>query len=184
MSIRAVLGFVAGALDPAEHEWAVIGAVALGVHGVPRTTLDLDLLVDEEALPRLDAALEDAGFRVEHRWKESSHFTGGGPGLCPVDVLHARRPHSRRMLAEAEPRDVGGLTVPVVRREDLIGLKLQGMVNDPERERTDAADIRRLLEVAALGPPLDGGRVRAYFELFDRAGLLDELAEGVEHALA
>lgn len=184
MSIRTALALVVDALDPAERDWAVVGAVALGVHGVPRATLDLDLLVDKKALPRLDNALLGAGYELTHRWEESSHFAGGGPGRCPVDVLHAHRPHSRRMLAEAEPRDVGGLTAPVVRREDLIGLKLQGMVNDPERERTDAADIRRLLEVAVVGPPLDGGRVRAYFELFGRAGLLDELAEGLERALA
>lgn len=57
MDFRATLALIAAALDPPDLEWAVIGAVALGMLGVPRTTLDLDLLVAETALPRLDDLL-------------------------------------------------------------------------------------------------------------------------------
>jgi len=60
MSLRAVLALVAGALEPAQHGWAVIGAVALGVHGVARTTLDLELFGRTGQLDELAESLERA----------------------------------------------------------------------------------------------------------------------------
>lgn len=185
MDFRATLELIASGLPPQNHEWAVIGGIALGILGAPRTTLDLDLLIAEAALPRLDAILLGSGWRLAHRWDESSHFASDDPKRCPVDVLHARRAHTRRMLAEVLSRNLEGTEVPVVRPEDLIGLKLQGLVNDPERERSDGADIRRLLVgAAATGQPLDGARVREYFELFGRSQLLAALLEGLDGALA
>ena len=82
--------------------------------------------------------------------------------------------------AERVAVDAKGLVVPVVAAEDLIGLKLQAMINDPDRERQELADIRSLLEVAAAGQPLDGVRLREYFELFARTDLLSRLMEGLD----
>lgn len=42
----------------------------------------------------------------------------------------------------------GGTTIPVVQLEDLIGLKVQVLVNDPRRSMRDWADIRLILEMA------------------------------------
>ncbi len=51
------------ALSEAEVPYAVIGATALAVRGLPRMTRDLDVVVVlEDAFPALDA-LEAAGFR-------------------------------------------------------------------------------------------------------------------------
>jgi len=42
-----------------------------------------------------------------------------------------------------------GLTIPVASLEDIIGLKIQALVNDPSREEQDWMDIRLLLQAAA-----------------------------------
>jgi predicted nucleotidyltransferase len=67
----------------------------------------------------------------------------------------------------------GELTVKVLLIEDLIGLKLQALANDPKnRFAIDAADIQRLLKLHRNR--LDIGLVREYFRLFEKEDLLNE----------
>lgn len=170
-----------------ECRWAVIGALAAGVHGVPRTTVDVDALIDGAFASRLDVALADLGYSVTFRWEESSHFASGRPDRCPLDFLHARRPHTMAMLARAETVDLVGpdMPIPVVQVEDLIGLKVQAMVNDPDRRRGELVDIRALLEAAAVrGARLDRRRVREFFVIFNEEHEFEELLKGLEDALA
>ncbi len=167
--------------------WAVIGGVAMGLYGVVRTTVDVDILLDGAFAPCLDEMLADVGYRLVYRWEESSHFAPTIPERCPLDVLHARRAHTRAMLARARLVALGadGPSVPVVAVEDLIGLKVQAMVNDPERRRGELVDIRALLEAAAAsGTTLDRRRLEEYFALFGELDELAELVQGVEGAFA
>ena len=60
-------------------------------------------------------------------------------------------------------------SIRVLEPEDIIGLKVQAMVNDPRRRAQDRADIESLM--AAHGRKLEWSRVLEYFELF---GLADE----------
>lgn len=66
------------------------------------------------------------------------------------------------------------MRIRVVSVEGLIGLKLQALLNDPNRTR-DLDDIRELLR--ANWNRLNLGKVREYFALFDRPGLMQELIE-------
>lgn len=79
------------------------------------------------------------------------------------------------MLARAKGQWVGGeaLKVPVVDAEALIGLKLQGIVNEPSRRHQDEADIRALLK--ARVDQLDEQVLRDYYRIFEREWELDEL---------
>lgn len=186
MDFKGTLAVLGERLDARGCRWAVIGGVALGLHGVPRSTVDIDILVDGSFAPQLDELLGDLGYSLEYRWEESSHFTPTRPERCPLDVLHAKRPHSLGMLTRARRVAIeeGGLAVPVVELEDLIGLKVQALVNDPERRRGETVDIRALLEAAAArGAAVDLGRVREYFALFSEEKELEELLRGLEGAL-
>ena len=180
--LKETVRLVSRVMDPCRGRWGLIGGLALGILGVPRTTFDLDLLVDERCLGTLDAGLVSAEYRLEHRWKESSHYLAGGGGHVPVDVLHARRIHTRNMLTRCHVVEIAaGLRVPVVEAEDLIGLKVQAMVNDPSRERLELVDIRALLEsIARRGERLKGERIREYFALFGREADLRSLTEGLD----
>jgi hypothetical protein len=91
-----------------------------------------------------------------------------------VDFLIARRKYSRDMVKRAVVRPIldGELTVKVLLPEDLIGLKLQALMNDPKnRSVVDAPDIERLLRLHRSS--LDMNRVREYFRVFDKEELLD-----------
>jgi hypothetical protein len=70
------------------------------------------------------------------------------------------------------------LEVPVLILEDIIGLKVQSMVNNPKRHLLDLADIEYLLRENIDGLDLD--IIRDYFELFHRGEKLDEILKGIK----
>jgi hypothetical protein len=63
-----------------------------------------------------------------------------------IDVIHAFRQISLAMLQRAKSYPVFGGTqsVRAVDPEDIIGLKVQAMFNDPTRRSQEVADIERL----------------------------------------
>ncbi|MFP3941791.1 MAG: hypothetical protein ACLF0P_15965 [Thermoanaerobaculia bacterium] len=53
------------ALERREVEYALVGAVALAVHGVPRATTDIDLLIRPESLDGVTEVARELGFVFE-----------------------------------------------------------------------------------------------------------------------
>ena len=187
MDFRGTLETLGRRFADRQCRWAVIGGVAMGFYGVPRATVDVDVLLDGAFAPHLDEMVADLGYSLSYRWEESSHFLPTRPDRCPLDVLHARRAHSLAMLVRANHMPLGAdsIGVPVVQVEDLIGLKVQALVNDPDRRRGELVDIRALLETAAeRNAGLDRARVEEYFTIFNEQDELAELAHGVERAFA
>jgi len=79
------------------------------------------------------------------------------------------------MIRRALLKDVfdGEFQVKTLRIEDLIGLKIQAIFNDPEnRYLVDAPDIQRLLTIHKDSVELE--IIREYFKIFDKEDLLDE----------
>jgi hypothetical protein len=148
---------------------ALIGGLALAAHQVVRATRDIDFLVDADDADRTHAIVLSLGYRCAHRSADAANYVRGDEGL---DVLYARRPIARRLLAEASERATALGALRVVSAEGLIGFKLQALVNNPGRAR-DLDDIRALLR--AQRGRLNMAEVRDYFALFDRQELLDEL---------
>lgn len=152
-----------------QHPPVLIGGLALAAHNVVRATRDVDFLVDADDADRIHAALIELGYACIHRSTDAANYLRGEEGL---DLLYAHRPEARRLLREAELRQTGLGPLRVIGAEGLIAFKLQGYVNDATRAR-DLEDIRALLRNNA--GRLDMPRVRAYFVLFDRENLLDDL---------
>lgn len=157
--------------------FAVAGAFAMGALGVPRATADLDFLVHQEDLDRWDAALVALGYGRTFQSENASHYRHPEVIWGSIDVLHAFRPISVGMLARARRREVPGtaLSLPVVEPEDLIGLKVQALANDPDRFFQDMADIEAISRRHRKS--LDWDRLREYYRLFDKGTLFDALFE-------
>ncbi len=134
------------ALQPIGVSCALIGGVAVGIHsGVPRATLDVDLAVQSTALTRrVIDALVAAGFQLvgEHPHSINFHHPSGEPVQLAFD------PGFDAMIGRAERIVIGGIEVPMVRKDDLIEMKRRAAA-DPARRRSkalrDQADIALLL---------------------------------------
>ena len=117
-----------------EHEvlHAVIGAAALGIHGVVRATLDFDLLTtDRRCLTRsFWAPLVATGWQLEATSGDDTDplagtVRGRGPDEArPLDLIVGRSSWEAAVVRRAEIRDAGGVLLPVVRPADLVALKL------------------------------------------------------------
>jgi hypothetical protein len=79
------------------------------------------------------------------------------------------------MLQRAEEKAIfeGELKINVLRPEDLIGLKLQAIKNNPARKELDSSDIKAL--AAAQQGRLDWTLIGEYAEILDAEDLLREL---------
>jgi len=153
---------------------AAIGGLAVNAHGYPRATHDLDFLIDHADEPRVADMLGRLGYTAIDRRDDLSSWVRG---MQRVDLLHARRPISRDLLAAALPTAFGELPLRVVGVEGLIGFKIQSYADDPRRLR-DLSDIMELLRRHRT--VLDMDAVRRYFALFDREDLLDEILAALD----
>lgn len=127
-------------------QFALIGAAAMGLHGVARSTLDLDLLT-------VDARVLEAGFwrgiagAAELRRGDADDPLAGvvrleSAGAYPVDLVVGRFDWQRRILDRAGRLLVGRRNVPVAGAADLVLLKLFAGGSQ------DAWDVEQLLYVS------------------------------------
>ena len=177
MDFERVLRDLVSDFNDRKVPYAMTGGVALGALGISRATMDVDFLVTRDALPQVDEIMQRRGYRLRFRSENVSHFVADSPRLGQVDFLHAFREISTGMLQRASdlPAFAGSLNVRTLRPDDIIGLKVQALTNDPRRERRDLVDIELLAE--RYSGTIDWERVREYFALFDRLELYDEIRE-------
>ena len=137
---------VAVILDQAGARYAVIGAAAMAVHGVARSTRDIDLLtlsadyIDGTRWERLS----ESGVNVSVARGDTDDPLAGvvrfaESGERPVDLVVGRYRWQQRLLDRAEPAVSGGTRLPTALARDLVLLKLFAGGSQ------DAWDIEQLL---------------------------------------
>jgi hypothetical protein len=132
-------------LSERQVEYALCGGLALGVHGLPRATEDIDLLVRRESVPAAFAAARQRGFDLE---SSPMRFKGGAVEIHRTVKIARGDSLVLDLLAVTEPiEDVWSsrLCLPwrhgsiwTVSREGLIRLK--SLSGRPQ----DLLDIERL----------------------------------------
>ena len=155
----SLLGRVSAELARLGVPHALIGAAALAIHGVSRSTHDLDLLATNPACldPREWSALSEDGIAVEVRKGDFDDPLAGvirftAPEERPVDLVVGKARWQTSALARAERHGLIDVELPVLRASDLILLKL--FAGGPQ----DAWDVAQLLATP------DGARLRGEVE--------------------
>ena len=165
MDIRAALITIHRGLVAREVEHALIGGLALSVHGAGRATTDLDWIADGHRAERVDDLLRVEGYEAIHRNDWAGNYLSSDPVKGRIDFLFVRR-SGMKILERASDHSVLGETVPVAEASDLIGLKVQAYSNNPHRRHGDLEDIARLISMGDV----DLARVRDYFRMFELRG--------------
>jgi len=125
-------------LREADLEGAVVGGVAVVLHGYVRTTIDVDIFVDSP-LPPFSEALKAAGYSWDRRQAE---FHKRGVPVHLVTSEQVRIP-PRKIMEIDDIRTVG--------LADLINMKLDSGLRDPLRA-IDLADVIGLIRCHSLSP--------------------------------
>lgn len=162
--------------------YALIGGLALAASGYARATQDIDFLIDKKDLPKIKQMLAFFQYDLIHESEDVANFLGKIKIMGRIDFLLAHRRYAKAMLIRAKDKKVfgGKFNVKVVTPEDLIGLKVQSSVNDPDRYHQDMADIEELIR--ANYDQLNMDLVNEYFEIFKKTDELKQLLERINNA--
>jgi hypothetical protein len=158
---------LAAAFDLHGISYALGGALAYGVWGIPRATLDVDVNVflEDRELPRLGSALSSLGIEVDAARMAHESASKGlivvRFGMFRVDVFTPSIAFSREAERTRRQVEIEGRNVQFLSPEALCVFKLR-----PK----DLVDLERLIEVQ--GAALDVAYVRA--ELASLMGEQDE----------
>jgi predicted nucleotidyltransferase len=140
---------------------ALIGAAAMAARGVIRSTDDLDLLVTDRAVLRVESwgELEREGFAVEVRVGDDADPLAGVVRVAraparAVDVVVGRHAWQADILRRAEARRIGAVEVGLVATSDLVLLKLFAGGSQDLRDVESLlgiGDERAVMEAVDLG---------------------------------
>lgn len=175
MSVEEVFRKVQSALDAAGIPYMVTGSFASSIHGEPRASKDIDIVIaptSEQLVDFLRQFPDDRYYADEEDALESFargtmfniiDFSSG----WKVDLIFLKdRPFSRTEFARRKHQDLAGLHLSVATAEDILIAKLEwAKIGESQRQLEDAAAIVRV-----KGDLLD----RRYVELWVNELRLEE----------
>lgn len=174
MNIEKVLKLLITEYDKANVSYALIGGFAVGLQGVDRATVDIDFLLKKENYKGVKNFLESIGYKNVFESENASQFVSPSKELGEIDFIIAQREISNSMLNRVEEkRAFENLKVKVLKVEDIIGLKIQSIANNPKRKEIDSADIVMLLDKHSKD--VDWNLLNEYFGMFDMEDKFKEL---------
>jgi hypothetical protein len=131
--------------------YAVMGGIAVGFHGIPRPTYDVDftLAIARESLPDLYRELESHGFSVPEPFASGwVDYVSGLPVVklklyargrtVDIDVFLAESRFQASVIQRRKKELIRNIPCYLVSAEDLILLKL---IADRPRDIVDIADV-------------------------------------------
>jgi hypothetical protein len=131
-------------LDENQARYCVIGGQAVNAYAEPLVSLDLDIVIADEDLARVEALCREV-FTVE-RFPHSINLSKSESDLR---VQIQTDPRYFSFTEHASPKTVLGVTLPVARVEDVLQGKIWAVSDHSRRgskRQKDLADIARLLE--------------------------------------
>jgi hypothetical protein len=171
--VQKTLRELARRLDEQGIDYAVIGAMALFLHGYRRETVAVDLLLTREGLERFKETLIGLGY-VSAFAGANKHFRDTRTGVSVDVVTSGEYPGDGKpkSIAFPDPRSVseskGGIRT--IRLGSLIELKLASGISAKARLK-DLADVQETIKELklprSLGDTLDAYVRDTYYSLWD-----------------
>lgn len=171
------------AFEKVDVRYVVVGAFAASAWGTPRSTQDVDVLVEvpSDGIPQLVRALDDQDLTLrvedlEAAVREGSHATAFDErSLYHVDIRPVTDTDTRRTLDNAEEITYHGRTVPLASPDETIAHKL---LYGSDQDLADAEAI-----LVRQDARLDMGRLRSRCRDLGVLEELETLREAVSRQL-
>jgi predicted nucleotidyltransferase len=177
MDFETVLKKIVDTFEENKVSYALIGGFALGVYGVIRATNDLDFLVDKRHENFLKKIMKENMYDVIYESKDVIQFEHPTGVFGSIDFLYALRKPSLEMLKRAVKKELFEETIiiKVLLPEDIIGLKVQAFINQPERKIYELEDIKKLIQANLT--TINWEIIKEHFTLFKLNAIYKELRE-------
>lgn len=182
IEFKRILPEIIKALDSLKKDgliqgYALIGGMAVAVRGYPRSTKDLDFLINaDEDFFRIEftKTLKAKGYSVEvYKGDFTDPLRGmvrilGSNNAPLVDFILIHKKWQEDIIDSAEEISIGGISVPIAKAEDLVILKLKA--GSPR----DLLDVEELIKLISLSGVFDIPRL---LSLAKRAGVDKKLKQ-------
>lgn len=143
-----VLQLIASNLTENQVPYSLIGALALGLYGLPRYTSDIDLLTEGRSWSEISAMMERLGYTCYQKTHSFAQFDSELGVLGKIDFMFVNTQDGKDMIGRSlvvEDELLG--KHPVIQPTDFIILKLMAIANNPDRGPKDEADIFEVLKL-------------------------------------
>jgi hypothetical protein len=169
--VEGLLARLVELLDRAGVPFMVAGSFASTTHGLPRTTQDIDVVIDPPRASALDAlvgSMPPAEYYVDaaaaqdaFRRRSMFNVIDQASGWKVDFILRKNRPFSREEFSRRMPVSLLGVPVFVSSPEDTVIAKLEWskLSGGSERQRRDVAGV-----LATIGPAFDFAYVERWVD--------------------
>ena len=160
--VHTTLRRLTARLDQLGSPYAVAGGMALVAHGYDRTTVDVDVLLAPDSLPRVHAELEGRGYLPPFAGSKDLRDTQTGVRIEFMLAGQFPGDGEPKPIAFPDP-STSAVTIDGIRflaLERLIELKLASGMTHPGRIK-DLADVQELIRALKLDAAF-GARLNAY----------------------
>ena len=176
MTLSDLLTVIVHALDAAGIPHMIAGSLASTLHGEPRSTRDIDMVVDltpeqlasfVDSLDRERFYVGDAFGALERR--DQFNVIDVTTGWKVDLIVRKERPFSQAEFDRRQPAVILGVTTAVASVEDTILAKLEwAQAGDSDRQRRDVTAM-----ISVQRATLDMGYLRHWAEALDVTAELD-----------
>ena len=101
MNFNLILKYLLELFNKNNIPYALIGGLAMDMHGVIRTTQDVDFLVPLEDIEKIEEYLLSRGYKKLLRNNNVANYASDNFELGRVDFLLAHRKYAKEMLKDA-----------------------------------------------------------------------------------
>jgi len=160
--------------------YGLIGGFALGLWGINRTTIDLDFLIHRDDLDKLTEIMKLYEYECVYKTENVSQYVSTIKIFGEIDFIYTRGKISIKMLERAIEMDIfgGKMKIKVLKPEDIIGLKIQALVNNPKREANEYYDIELLIN--HFKKDIEWNIIEEYFKIFKLEKKYEEIKKKYE----
>jgi hypothetical protein len=164
MNFEKVLFLILEELEKNKIKYAVVGGLALTILGLPRATFDIDLLIEKKSAKLIDNILKKFEYKPVYKTENVAQYLSELKPFVEIYIIYAFRKISTEMLKRAKIIKIFNKKIRVLIPEDIIGLKIQTIANNPKRFDREMFDIRKLIE--HYKENLNWNLIEKYFSIF------------------
>ena len=182
--LPGVLQIIADNFTQNQIPYSLIGALALGLYGLPRYTSDIDLLTEGRCWGSISSIMERLAYTCYQKTESFAQFDSEFGVLGRIDFMFVNTAEGKEILQRSVlvNDELMGNNL-VIQPSDYIVLKLMAIANNPDRSPKDDADIFEVLKLykKKLIPkhfsPLDIDRIFLFADRFGQRMRIQELVK-------
>jgi len=157
-----MLSIISDNLSQNQIPFCLIGAMALGIYGLPRYTSDIDLLTTDNCWPETASIMERLGYECYQKTDAFAQFDSELGIYGKVDFMFVITQDGRDMIKRSILlQDELFGKIPVIQPTDYIILKLMAISNNPDRSMRDESDLLGVFDL------LKNNLLSKYFDILD-----------------